>query len=250
MSAIIGLYGAAGVGKDQFAIFTEDWVKNDLCEVFSYYQTSFAEPVYELSGVIFGVTPEFLGERRKKELRQWFTVSQRQLERARDLWDMWKLNDFVDFSDVWPKFEEQHLTTTPPFEWNEIDEQLYSVFISPREILQKIGTELGRTMVYTNVWIDLLKSRIKQKNADVTLVTDIRFDNEAVVIRDFPNVTHSINVEIVSPTSPHVIKTTHVSEAGVSERLIDHTFVNQYTGLTNLQDDVRDFLDVEVYVYI
>ena len=247
MSVIIGLYGGAGVGKDLFAQFAESWTKNQLKGGVSHYQTSFAEPVYELASVIFGVTPEFLGERRKKEIPQWFDVTQEQLERARDLWNSWGLDKYKEFSDVWPKFEEKYIEGYPSF--LNLD-ALFGTYLSPRQILQMVGTELGRKMIYTDVWIDLLKNRIKARNADVTFVTDIRFDNEAIVIRDFPGVNHSMNVEIIAPTSPHMIKSNHVSEAGVSVELIDTTFENKFTGLDNLEKDVKYFLNHEVYLHI
>lgn len=255
MSAIIGLYGGAGVGKDLFADYAESWVKREFDGAASCYRTSFAEPVYELAAVIFGVTPEKLGERSGKELDQWFSVHQHNLESARDLWNHWGLDKFIDFSDVWPKFFAEHVAELKPVCF-QLEQDLpwkvplFNVYTSPRWLLQRVGTELGRKMVYENVWLDLLKARVYKNSACLSIITDVRFNNEAKVIHEMPHMAQSLNVQIVSPTSPHQIKSNHVSESGVSEILLDKTFVNHFTGIENLCQDVNNFLDEELYFFI
>lgn len=250
MSVIIGLHGGAGVGKDIFAKFTGEWLATQ--PHLTFYQTSFAEPVYELAAVIFGVTPEFLGERRKKQLANWFTVTQEQLERARDLWNSWSLDEIIDFSDVWPKFEKLMLEDRKAihFTQEEVESPLYNIYVSPRQILQWVGTELGRKMVRTSVWIDLLKTRIKRNSASLTIVTDIRFDDEALVIHEYPGMSNSLVIQIDSPASPHLIKSNHVSENGVSKHFIDKYFVNKFEGLEAMFQDVNEFLNKEIFFHV
>lgn len=64
-------------------------------------------------------------------------------------------------------------------------ERLYG--FSPRQLLQKLGTDFGRDMVSNRLWIDNLAWRIQKKgtSADsVFVVPDVRFANEAQAIRD------------------------------------------------------------------
>ena len=51
------------------------------------------------------------------------------------------------------------------------------------------------------------------------VIDDIRFDNEAELVRAMGGVVAEI-------TRPGTIQMTHASEAGVSRHLIDHTFHN------------------------
>lgn len=61
-------------------------------------------------------------------------------------------------------------------------------YLTPREALQKLGTEWGRAM-YENVWVDkalryantLQKSRVQQ--VDLVVISDVRFKNEVQAIR-------------------------------------------------------------------
>ena len=55
-----------------------------------------------------------------------------------------------------------------------------------RRLLQTIGTEAGRDIHGTDVWIDKTFSAITQLGADQPVViTDVRFDNEARRLRTF-----------------------------------------------------------------
>jgi len=56
-----------------------------------------------------------------------------------------------------------------------------SMFLTPRRALQTLGTEYGRTL-YEDVWVDLTLAQAC--DAEVTVITDCRFDNEfrAIVI--------------------------------------------------------------------
>lgn len=65
-----------------------------------------------------------------------------------------------------------------------LKESLISEFgMTPREILQKLGTEVGRNF-HKNIWIDILFFKIDKqyRSKDIT-VDDCRFLNEAEAIR-------------------------------------------------------------------
>lgn len=61
--------------------------------------------------------------------------------------------------------------TPCPF-WSE----KFGKSFTPREALQKVGTEVGRDIFNPNLWVSSLESRLKQDKNYV--ITDVRFPNE------------------------------------------------------------------------
>lgn len=99
--------------------------------------------------------------------------------------------------------------------------------ISPRQAMQKLGTEFGREMVHDEMWLKRAQVHLDCKPR--LIVTDVRFDNEAQFIRT--NGGHV--VKIVRPECQKVNE--HKSEKGVSEHLVDFT-VHNNAGLGVLED--------------
>lgn len=56
-------------------------------------------------------------------------------------------------------------------------------YLTPRHALQTLGTEWGRAC-YENVWADLGVRRALASPADIVLITDCRFINEARAVRE------------------------------------------------------------------
>lgn len=87
--------------------------------------------------------------------------------------------------------------------------------MTPRHMLQTLGTEWGRDMIHSELWLRKCMRDIADSTAPNIVVSDVRFDNEAKAIREAGGV-------IV-----HVVRNTcegadaHVSEAGVNDGLID-----------------------------
>jgi hypothetical protein len=82
---------------------------------------------------------------------------------------------------------------------------------SPRQLLQTLGTDWGRNLVHPDLWLLVAKQKIEKylsMGLDV-VITDVRFDNEADLIRSLGGqVWH-----IVRPDAQAV--NAHASEAGV-----------------------------------
>ena len=84
--------------------------------------------------------------------------------------------------------------------------------ITPRKLMQTLGTEWGRDCIRSTIWIDINETKIARSNYDMILIDDVRFDNEASMIsrqgwvveiqRDsvVPDLTHS-SENIPSPIS-------------------------------------------------
>lgn len=114
--------------------------------------------------------------------------------------------------------------------------------ITPRRAMQTLGTEWGRGL-HPNLWVESMRDRVKAAPYDVILITDVRFDNEAEMIREMGGVV----VEVFRPravTHSGPVKRfclrvlswigfartdRHASEAGVHRHLIDYTADNSGT---------------------
>ena len=76
--------------------------------------------------------------------------------------------------------------------------------LTPRTILQLLGTEAGRNIIHPNIWINALMSEYKDKYARSTwwgrhpkypdwIITDMRFPNELMAVNKFNAITIRVN---------------------------------------------------------
>lgn len=91
---------------------------------------------------------------------------------------------------------------------------------SPRQMLQTLGTDWGRGMICDRIWVEAASQRIERMRGDV-VVTDVRFDNEAEMLKQRFG---AAIWKVVRPGATTCIW--HPSEQGVSEHLIDQTIDN------------------------
>lgn len=97
---------------------------------------------------------------------------------------------------------------------------------TPREAMQTLGTEWGRNMIHKDLWLDTAKRKVKKylESGISVVVSDVRFDNEAEMVRELGGKV----LRIVRPD--HEITTsTHVAEAGIKPDLVDHIVLNDTT---------------------
>lgn len=109
---------------------------------------------------------------------------------------------------------------------------------SPRQLLQSLGTEWGRGLVSESLWVDHLFRRLDCLTAAGVnaVVTDVRFDNEARLLRDRYNARIW---QVIRPTGTVAgAAMQHASEAGISQELIDVTIGNS-SGLAYLRQIVE-----------
>lgn len=98
--------------------------------------------------------------------------------------------------------------------------------VSARWMMQTLGTEWGRKCVDENLWINIAKHDVKRSLNfcfDV-VVSDVRFDNEADAIKELGGEIWLVNRDTTCYDVQH-----HISEAGVSEHLIDKVIDNSGT---------------------
>lgn len=107
---------------------------------------------------------------------------------------------------------------------------------SPRELLQTLGTEWGRNTIRQDLWIVVARRRIAElleAGRGPVVVADVRFDNEADMIR----ASGGVIWKIFRGASPDAGG--HSSEAGISPHLIDRTIFN-----TGTVADLRTAVDL------
>ena len=90
--------------------------------------------------------------------------------------------------------------------------------MSGREYLQRYGAEAHREIFGKDFWIDAAFERLQK---GVTIVTDVRFDNEATAIRAFGGMVWKIE-----RPGDEIAESGHSSEQGVSDSLVDQFLIN------------------------
>lgn len=89
---------------------------------------------------------------------------------------------------------------------------------TPRYAMQTLGTEWGRELIDKDIWINYLMRRSMGQRL---VVPDIRFENEAQAIVDHGGIV----LKVVRP-GVEIVESGHVSEAGLPDSLVAHTFIN------------------------
>ena len=97
---------------------------------------------------------------------------------------------------------------------------------SPRQMLQTLGTEWGRGTVHDELWVRALFNRIAGDLACGldTAITDVRFANEAVAIRERGGEVWRVVRPGVSCLSGEAAS--HASEAGIPDEMVSRVILN------------------------
>ena len=93
--------------------------------------------------------------------------------------------------------------------------------ISPRKIWQLLGTEVGRG-IDPAIWIKNAEMFVKSVPGRTVVITDCRFDNEAIFIRNRGGVV----INIVRDQQGIIAENKHSSEGGLRPDNIDMTIKN------------------------
>ncbi len=110
--------------------------------------------------------------------------------------------------------------------------------LSPRELAQWLGTEVGRHLAGQDVWVNELFKHWKEERNKLLVprlvIPDVRFNNEATRIKKEGGVVIRIAREV-----PGVA--THISEHGIDRNLVSKSFYNGGT-VQELLADVGKWL--------
>lgn len=95
-----------------------------------------------------------------------------------------------------------------------------------RALLQRAGTEAGRKVLGTNVWVNALFDQ--NLDAPALAITDVRFENEAQAVSDRGGILIRVERPGVGPATDR-FGGVHVSETALDDWPFDHVLNNDGT---------------------
>jgi hypothetical protein len=213
---IIGISGRINSGKDtvgkiiklirllnradtkELLIEYEHFERNNLWDVVkgpgSFEIKKFADKLKDMACVLLGCTREQLEDREFKE---------------KELGEEWRKY----FNDSYDLVAKENST--------------FSEVLTPRKLLQLLGTECGRKIIHPNLWVNSLMMECKPIKEFSTvypnwIITDVRFPNELGAIKDRGGITIRVN-------RPDLPEFTHLSEVSLNSAQFDYTIDNNGT---------------------
>jgi hypothetical protein len=206
---IIGVNGRARSGKDTLAqIMVKD---------FGFKQISFADPLKLLCSKTFEIPlNHFYDDNLKDSLFQVpVQVTEHHLECL-----------VANLRDTGCVFT--------PDQINELNSKgLGFTLISPRDLLQRVGTDFCRAAFGNDIWINICKNTLKKLEGNF-IISDARFLNERQLIKDLGG----YNFLVLRPGLPALAADAHASELlGESRENIDVVILNDST-VNSLQMEI------------
>lgn len=124
-------------------------------------------------------------------------------------------------------------------EWRETEIPIWNC--SPRFMAQTLGTEWGRNQITPSIWLDLTLNKIISGMGKVA-ITDVRFRNEADVIRS-PEwggyIVHVHRAELDAPGATY----NHASESGIGNPNTEDFHINNFGTREDLVAQVVQVVD-------
>lgn len=94
---------------------------------------------------------------------------------------------------------------------------------SPRQILQWLGTDILRNKIGEDFFLKLMKKRIESSSKKYIIIPDVRFDNEALFIKELGGIV----IKIERPGANTTQHSDHITEKGIE--IFDKLIVNDGT---------------------
>lgn len=111
--------------------------------------------------------------------------------------------------------------------------------LSPRQIMQLFGTEFVRKMIHVNFWINRMEEFLNSSEHSRFVITDIRFPNEAELVRKYGYVIH-----IERPNNPiRTNNSNHVSEQKLVKHPEDYIIINNENELHETMRAANSFVN-------
>lgn len=109
--------------------------------------------------------------------------------------------------------------------------------MSPRQILQWLGTDILRNNISDEIFITNMKNKLKNNSHKYIIITDVRFDNEAEMIKNLGGIIININRNNIDES-----KDNHITESGINSKYIDINIDNNGT-IDELHNKVLNIFD-------
>ena len=247
---IIGIAGKAGSGKDlvgniiQYLIackkyegmdcFNADYVnkgfdlKADYTNITEWKIKKFADRLKDIVCLLIGCTREQLEDQKFKE---------------KELGEEWYRYGLIRKDSVKPILFPSELENIECQLKLFKESTLYMDKLTPRKLLQLLGTECGRNIIHPNIWVNATMIDYKfteiLPNEDTGLlnynpkynfpnwiITDMRFPNELEAIKNRNGITIRINRGIIERTGKVIQKPEHISETALDDAKFDYVIEN------------------------
>jgi hypothetical protein len=147
---------------------------------------------------------------------------------------------------------------------NKMAEERYLIKTTPRLLLQLMGTECGRNILHPNLWVMSVMTKYTSSNyapegtpkGELCLwdkkpnwvITDMRFPNELVAVKNRDGVTIRVNREYkygdlsnIENTIKGVFKEEHPSETALDDAVFDYFIENNGT-IKDLVEKIKEIL--------
>lgn len=222
MKNLIGISGKAGAGKD--LLYT---IIRDLFPEMHWQRVRFADKLKDMVCILLNCDREKLEDREFKETP------------LGSEWDKY-LIQYIDHrlrrvSEVYTTEEELLKTITNLASKNHnvvISKEL--IKMTPRLLLQLLGTECGRQIIHPNIWCNATMAGYKPK--DNWIITDVRFPNEAKSIKDEGGILIRVDRPGFENTG------NHLSETALDDyKDFDSIIINDGS-IESLSKKVEDFM--------
>jgi hypothetical protein len=169
---LIGISGKINSGKDLAGKILND-LSGDIFE-----NKKFADKLKNIVCMLIGCTREQLEDRdfKEKELgEEWWYYTD-------------SLFNSTDSEENLYSYSKYHRQLK-----NDLD--FYIIKLTPRTLLQLLGTECGRQIIHPNIWVNALFADYDtSSNYDSNwIITDVRFPNECQAIKDRGGIVIKIN---------------------------------------------------------
>lgn len=220
---LIGISGKIGNGKDLLFDVINYVITEDYWTSFEHYmhESRKVDEVYEnkkFAGILKDITSKLIGcnasqledrEFKEKELGEEWNIWVLVPDPDHNLFDgNCQLQEGVfSSSDEVKSYIKEHKII------NVLDIEKRA--LTPRKLLQLLGTEAGRQIIHPNIWVNALFSAYKPE--DNWIVTDVRFPNEADIVKDKGGIMIRINRSQFLIDGRVILKDEHASETGLDD---------------------------------
>lgn len=137
---------------------------------------------------------------------------------------LYNLNPLVEVRhDLIQTWEDASVVTTPVRVRDIVDIVGWDVakvdYPEIRQLLQRLGTEVGRELFGENFWVERVTRQIH--NGDRVVITDVRFENEEAAVHQLGGKVYRISRSSAKPAN------THASELTVDRLFVDAVIPNE-----------------------
>lgn len=119
-------------------------------------------------------------------------------------------------------------------EWDYIDNNWIKQKMTPRRLLQIIGTEAMRNNVHENVWVNATMSSYCDKCN--WIITDLRFENEFTSLKKYDTITIRVNRPSITEND------NHPSETSLDDNKEFNYYIDNDGDLESLKNKVINIL--------